>query len=170
MCVRTYGFSREFYEATRDLGSPPPPRTNRVEACRPQGCLVLHNSVASATRSVRQGRARLAPGKPAPPATSHPRSGRVALASDAVAGPLRGTSTYGPEGSGGLWWRGLTPLWPRSLRLGTASGNNLCQATLRLQEPRAEVPAPTRKIPLGAGRGLRSTGGGVAQTTRVCAR
>src|SRR6516165_2407797 len=32
--------SRVFYEASRDLDSPPSPRSNRVEACRPRGCFV----------------------------------------------------------------------------------------------------------------------------------
>jgi hypothetical protein len=27
-----------FYEAARDLDSRPPPRADRVEACRPRGC------------------------------------------------------------------------------------------------------------------------------------
>jgi hypothetical protein len=30
-------FSRVFYEASRDLDSQPPPRTDHVEACRPRG-------------------------------------------------------------------------------------------------------------------------------------
>jgi hypothetical protein len=30
-------FSREFYEAARDLDSQPPPRADHVEACRPRG-------------------------------------------------------------------------------------------------------------------------------------
>ena len=35
-----------FYEAARDLGSQPPPRTDRVEACRPRECLMVNPSVA----------------------------------------------------------------------------------------------------------------------------
>jgi hypothetical protein len=35
-------FSRVFYEASRDLDSQPPPRTDHVEACRPRGlCLQI---------------------------------------------------------------------------------------------------------------------------------
>ena len=33
-------FSRVFYEASRDLDSQPPPRTDHVEACRPRGVLL----------------------------------------------------------------------------------------------------------------------------------
>ncbi len=33
-------FSGVFYEAAPDLGSQPPPRTDRVEACRPRECAV----------------------------------------------------------------------------------------------------------------------------------
>src|SRR5947209_11495215 len=38
-CVSAVLVSRVFYEASRDLDSQPPPRTDRVEACRPQGCM-----------------------------------------------------------------------------------------------------------------------------------
>ena len=41
--VRTYGF-RVFYEAARDLDSPPSPRTDRVEACRPRECCPSQSS------------------------------------------------------------------------------------------------------------------------------
>ena len=40
MRVRTYWFSRVFYEAARDLDSQPPLRNDHVEACRPQGFLL----------------------------------------------------------------------------------------------------------------------------------
>jgi hypothetical protein len=37
---------RVFYEAARDLDSPPPSQTDRVEACRPRGCLPSQSSGA----------------------------------------------------------------------------------------------------------------------------
>src|SRR2546421_11134249 len=36
--------SRVFYEAARDLDSPPSPRTDRVEACRPRECCPSQSS------------------------------------------------------------------------------------------------------------------------------
>ena len=60
------------------------------------------------------------PGKP----DSHrrvacsPRSRRVP-------GPLRGTYSRLARGPSGGWWRGLTPRWPRSSRLGSASSSNV---------------------------------------------
>src|SRR5437763_15107536 len=40
--------------------------------------------------------------------------------------PLRTRPKAGPD-----WWRGLTPRWPRSLRLGSASGWNVHSAPAR---------------------------------------
>ena len=37
MCESALIVSRVFYEASRDLDSQPPPRTDHVEACRPRG-------------------------------------------------------------------------------------------------------------------------------------
>ena len=36
--------SRVFYEAARDLDSPPSPRADHVEACRPRECFVPSDS------------------------------------------------------------------------------------------------------------------------------
>ena len=38
MCVSALIFFRGFYEATRNLDSQPPTRTDHVEACHPRGC------------------------------------------------------------------------------------------------------------------------------------
>jgi hypothetical protein len=48
-------------------------------------------------------------------APSHTRTGRRGP------GPLRGTVCRLARGPSGGWWRGLTPQWPRSSRLGSAS-------------------------------------------------
>src|SRR2546430_16642740 len=97
--------SRVFYEAARDLDSPPSSRTDRVEACRPRGCLPVQSSRAAA----REGAARW-------------RAGRKI---DAAPGRFED-----PPPDPRAWlrgWRGLTPRWPRSLRLGCASRFNLAR-------------------------------------------
>jgi len=40
---------RVFYEAARNLDSPPSSRTDRVEACRPRGCLLVWSLAAPAS-------------------------------------------------------------------------------------------------------------------------
>ena len=42
-------FSRVFYEASRDLDSQPPPRTDHVEACRPRGLCLITSSIRPAS-------------------------------------------------------------------------------------------------------------------------
>src|SRR5215217_8065314 len=65
--VRTYGFPG-FYEATRNLGSQPPQRTDRVEACRPRDVLrgPFYRGASSSntrTRSPVRGSTRSAPAR-----------------------------------------------------------------------------------------------------------
>src|SRR5580698_6297636 len=92
---------RVIYEASRNLGSPPPPRTDRVEACRPRGCLLLQCS------------------EPAYPCRGLPGGGTgSAMGGLTKATRSRATfeepSPFDPRAPR-LGWRGLTPRWPRSL-------------------------------------------------------
>ena len=129
-------FSRVFYEAARDLDSQPPPRTDHVEACRPRECAALQ-FVARAARSPLASavgqRKRRGPKPPEEPFAAGPRAS--------------------PCG-----WRGLTPQWPRSLRLGSASGSNVAAALERAQGPARRDPAPSEKKRRRSGAGAAASG------------
>jgi hypothetical protein len=56
----------------------------------------------------------------------------------------------GPRAFFRFRWRGLTPRWPRSLRLGSASGSNLARAARRRKGRAAMKPHPPRKSIAGA--------------------
>ncbi len=63
---------------------------------------------------------------------------------DAVPGRLR--NPLGPARRPFLaWWRGLTPRWPRSLRLGSASGFNVARRSRVCNPPAAPDPARCAK-------------------------
>jgi hypothetical protein len=111
-------FSREFYEATRDLGSPPPPRTDRVEACRPRGCPYPSSVARTGPRSKGTGPPRIeasnefanggswivrAPRKSPRDPNKATRPSHLEEPPPSDPRALR------------LGWRGLTPRWPRSL-------------------------------------------------------
>src|SRR4051812_39524847 len=72
--------SRVFYEAARDLDSPPSPRTDHVEACRPRECCLLSLAATKSPtrpRAAFEDRRGLAPRldlRVARPHTSRPRS------------------------------------------------------------------------------------------------
>ena len=53
-------------------------------------------------------------------------------------GPLEEPAPVGPKAFL-CWWRGLTPQWPRSLRLGSASGFKVARPTRRMQPPREQL-------------------------------
>jgi hypothetical protein len=112
---------RVFNEAARNLDSRPSTRADRVEACRPRGCCL--RIVA------REGRIRKRRGP----------------------GPLEEPSPFSPRRAVRFRWRGLTPQWPRSLRLGSASGFNLARAPAEFKPPTRAIPQVPKKksSPLG---------------------
>jgi hypothetical protein len=61
-------------------------------------------------------------------------------------GPLRGTSSRSARGPCGGGWRGLTPQWPRSLRLGSASRFNLRLLRGPVKSGRVVLPAHSGKV------------------------
>ena len=80
-------------------------------------------------------------------AASHSTGVRTALnESDADPSRSRNPPRFRPEGLSRFRWRGLTPQWPRSLRLGSASGSNVAPRT-RARKPSsqsiAQFPANT---------------------------
>ncbi len=123
-----------FYEAARDLDSPPSSRADHVEACRPQGCCCSSSLAARVLLCDQLARVRSA------------RRGRPLNENDAVPGRLRNLAPVGPKAFL-RWWRGLTPQWPRSLRLGSASGFKVARAS-RSCKPRAtSIPHFPEKSP-----------------------
>ena len=102
--------SRVFYEASRDLDSPPSPRANHVEACRPRGCFVCIQCSG--------GPAVLAESGVASDTEVVLPSGTVAACPPWPDRKGRGSGPFEepvPSGLGRLsGWRGLTPLRPRS--------------------------------------------------------
>lgn len=105
---------RVIYEASRNLGSPPPPRTDRVEACRPRGCS-CSPSVALGRRSGR------APKERTPHRTKNATPGSELWWNPTTQTRRRGSGPPFEEPASAdlaalrLGWRGLTPRWPRSL-------------------------------------------------------
>ena len=65
--------------------------------------------------------------------------------SDADPSRLRNPPRVRPEGLSLVGWRGLTPRWPRSLRLSSASGFNLASAPVPLQDHSGERSRILRK-------------------------
>src|SRR5207248_3756348 len=75
LCVSALMVFRGFYEATRNLDSQPPPRSDHVEASRPRG-LCLSSEYSFSPRSVCHKQRRGAGGGPAPGSWSRKRKMR----------------------------------------------------------------------------------------------
>ena len=69
-------------------------------------------------------------------------------------GPLEEPAPSGPKAFS-VGWRGLTPQWPRSLRLGSASGFKVARAPA-MQAPRGQRPRTFRKKPSAPGGARRA--------------
>jgi hypothetical protein len=150
--VRTYGFPGCFTRPPGHLDSQPSPRADHVEACRPREYL-CPSSVAGVrlarpgARDGGGGRYLAAPALP----TNGKRPARPQTKTDAVPSRLRNPAGSGPRAFAG-GWRGLTPRWPRSLRLGSASGFNVAglaagcnpEWTLIAHVPKKNVPGGER--------------------------
>jgi hypothetical protein len=136
-----------FYEASRDLDSQPPPRTDHVEACRPQGCMYVLQSSRPRIAGP-EGASYRAPGVGGSSETASetlaPPSMRVASVPYCEGGgPFglqpRSLGTYG--GAGYFAFPGLfSPLMTPSL------------ATLEMTSPgrcwlQADGPLPSAKAP-----------------------
>jgi hypothetical protein len=82
------------------------------------------------------------------------RSAPAGTESDAVPSRFEEPSPVsGPRAFSGSGWRGLTPRWPRSLRLGSASGCNLARVIGRCKSDPATTPHSPRKASCGRHRG-----------------
>jgi hypothetical protein len=90
--------------------------------------------------------------KGAPPKGARGR--RAGNKSDAVPGRLRNPTKIDPKAFLHRW-RGLTPLWPRSLRLGSASGFNLRPRSCFCKPSCNVLPAPSGKKTRGPHRRRR---------------
>jgi hypothetical protein len=123
--VRTYGFPGCF---TRPPGTSTRHHPHEPTMSKPVVPVDAAHSLAAPLR----------PGGPscAGPGTKATRS------QAALRNPPRCPARGPFSGSG---WRGLTPRWPRSLRLGSASGSNLARAFGHCKGHRAMTPHSPRK-------------------------
>jgi hypothetical protein len=143
--VRTYGFPGCF---TRPPGTstrhhPHEPTTSKPVVPRD---VLLFQCTACGERAWTAGRARARGGRRrrGRPHTNARRA-RCKQKRDAVPSHFEVPGGSGPRAFP-CGWRGLTPQWPRSLRLGSASGFNLARAPMVLQPQRKFDPAPSGKF------------------------
>ena len=151
MRVRTYGFPGCFTRppgtSTRD--HPHEPTTSKPvvpeDAAAPSS-LAARDEPAGSPRCARQAMAHGTAGGTREVPADKKRRGPGPLEEPTLSGPrtfLRG-------------WRGLTPQWPRSLRLGSASGLKVARAASAMQAPRDRPPRTFQKKVQGRDRAALS--------------